>query len=301
MQNLDDLFFFTKVVEHGGFAPAGRALRQAKSKLSRRVAQLEARLGVRLIERSTRRFRVTEIGQGFYERCRGILTEIERAEALAAEAQGEPRGLVRMSCPTGLVGPIGHIVHGFLARYPRVRLQLLALDRAVVLIDERVDIAVRVRTTLDRDAELSIRTLDKDVRILVAAGAVAKRARGATELAQLADLPTLSSSDDADPVSWTLVNDAGGHETVRHHPRLACTDFAALRAAAVAGLGVAMLPEHTCHAELQAGGLVRVFPDWHGVEGIVHLVFTTRRGLPPAVRALIDHIAKHVRPGAAWA
>lgn len=117
----------------------------------------------------------------------------------------------------------------------------------------------------------------------------------------LAELPTLSSTDDADPVTWTLVTDGGERQTVRHHPRLACTDFPALRAAAVAGLGVALLPDHACRAELQAGRLVHVFADWHGVQGIIHLVFTTRRGLPPAVRALIDHLAKHVGPGIAWA
>src|SRR5919202_4812320 len=112
--DLNDYVIFAEVVAHGGFAPAGRALREPKSKLSRRVAGLELRLGVRLIERSSRRFRVTEIGQTFYERCRAMMLEAERAEALVAEAQAEPHGRIRMSCPAGLADVVSAIVRGFL-------------------------------------------------------------------------------------------------------------------------------------------------------------------------------------------
>ncbi len=106
MAELDDYVLFAGVVEHGGFAPAGRAMRVPKSKLSRRVAGLEDRLGVRLIERSTRRFRVTEIGQTLYEHCRTIVIELERARAMTAEALAEPQGQVRFSCPNGLIEPL---------------------------------------------------------------------------------------------------------------------------------------------------------------------------------------------------
>jgi DNA-binding transcriptional LysR family regulator len=127
--DLNDLVYFAEVVAHGGFAAAGRALREPKSKLSRRVAGLEARLGIRLIERSSRRFRVTDVGKSFYERCRAMMTEAERAEALVAEAQSEPHGTIRMSCPTGLVEAISPLVTRFLVQYPKVRLQLVAIDR----------------------------------------------------------------------------------------------------------------------------------------------------------------------------
>ena len=100
--DLNDYVYFAEVVAHGGFTAAGRALREPKSKLSRRIAALEDRLGVRLIERSSRRFRVTEVGQSFYERCRVMMLEAERAEALVAEAQAEPHGRIRMSCPLNL-------------------------------------------------------------------------------------------------------------------------------------------------------------------------------------------------------
>lgn len=286
--DLNDLFYFAKVVAHGGFAAAGRALREPKSKLSRRVAGLEARLGVRLIERSSRRFRVTDVGRSFYERCTAMLAEAERAEALVAEAQSEPHGLIRMSCPTGLVEPITALVTQFLAQYPKVRLQLIALDRPVDLIEERIDVALRVRTSLEGDASLTMRSLGNSVRILVASPQLANRI---SIVDDLATQPTLSTTDDQGEVNWFLETDDGRTHTLRHEPRIGCADFSAVRAAALAGLGVALLPDHTCRQALAEGKLARVLPAWRGMKGLVHLVFTTRRGLPPAVRKFIDGLA----------
>ncbi len=104
--DLNDYAYFAEVVAHGGFAAAGRALREPKSKLSRRIAGLEERLGLRLIERSSRRFRVTDTGQAFYERCRAMLAEAEQAEAVVVQAQAEPHGRIRFSCPTGMLATI---------------------------------------------------------------------------------------------------------------------------------------------------------------------------------------------------
>ncbi|SFA80206.1 DNA-binding transcriptional regulator, LysR family [Rhizobium sp. NFR07] len=286
--DLNDLAYFAEVVAHGGFAAAGRALREPKSKLSRRVAGLEARLGIRLIERSSRRFRVTDVGQSFYERCKAMLTEAERAEALVAEAQSEPHGLIRMSCPTGLIEPISALVTQFLAQYPKVRLQLIAIDRPVDLIGERIDVALRVRTSLDGDASLTMRSLGNSIRILVASPQLASRIG---TIGDLASQPTLSTTDDQGEVDWLLETDDGQTHTLRHEPRIGCADFSAVRAAALAGLGVALLPDHTCRQALEEGRLVRVLPSWRGMKGLVHLVFTTRRGLPPAVRKFIDSLA----------
>jgi DNA-binding transcriptional LysR family regulator len=283
--DLNDLVYFAGVVAHGGFAAAGRALREPKSKLSRRVAGLEARLGVRLIERSSRRFRVTDVGQAFYERCKAMVAEAERAEALVAEAQSEPHGLIRMSCPTGLVEPISALVTKFLAQYPRVRLQLVAVDRPVDLIEERIDVALRVRTALEGDASLTMRSLGNSIRILVATPQLASRIGSINDLA---NHPTLSTTDDQSEVNWLLETDDGQRQTVRHEPRIGCADFTAVRTAALAGLGVALLPDHTCKQALQDGKLVRVLPAWRGMRGLVHIVFTTRRGLPPAVRNFIN-------------
>jgi DNA-binding transcriptional LysR family regulator len=295
MRDLNDLFFFTEVVANGGFAPAGRALRQPKSKLSRRVARLEEQLGVRLIERSSRRFRVTDVGQAFYEHCRNVMTEVERAEAVAAAAQGEPHGPVRFSCPLGLMEPLAPVLAGFMERHPRVNLQVVATNRRVDLINERIDVALRVRTTLDTDAELTLRTLAKSRRILVASPALASRLGDTKEVERLASLPTLSPAEQAGQDVWELVGPEQRTSTLRHEPRMTCGDFGALREAAIAGLGVALLPDHCCWSALRSGQLVRLFPDWHAPEGTVHLVFTSRRGLPPPVGALIDYLTERFR------
>lgn len=292
--DFNDLAYFAEVVAHGGFAPAGRALREPKSKLSRRIAALEERLGVRLIERSSRRFRVTEVGQAFYERCRAICEEGEAAEALVAAAQAEPHGRVRFSCPTGMVELVSQILPAFLTRYPKVRLQLIATDRAVDLIEERIDLALRVRVALTSDASLTMRSLGRSARILVGSPQMASRLGG--DIARLAQFPTLGSSNDIGEVDWHLERSDGAVHTLRHEPRMTCEDFAAVRAAAVADLGIALIPDHICASEIAAGRLVHLLPDWRGQLGIVHLVFTTRRGLPPAVRALIDHLAARL-PG----
>jgi DNA-binding transcriptional LysR family regulator len=286
--DLNDCAYFAEVVAHGGFAAAGRALREPKSKLSRRIAGLEERLGMRLIERSSRRFRVTDTGQAFYERCRTILAEVEQAEAIVMQARAEPHGRVRFSCPTGLVELISGLTSSFLARYPKVRLQLVATDRAVDLIEERIDLALRVRTALTSDAALTMRSLGHSTRILVASPQLAGRLG---DIADLATLPVLSTNDAGEVVEWHLETDDGRSHLVRCEPRLGCGDMTAVREAAIEGLGLALLPDHVCSEALTAGRLVHVMPAWRGRRGIVHLVFTTRRGLPPAVRALIDHLA----------
>jgi DNA-binding transcriptional LysR family regulator len=294
MLDLNDLFYFSQVVTHGGFAPAGRALKIPKSKLSRRVAQLEDRLGVRLVERSSRRFRVTEIGKTFFEQSQVAVNAAERAEAIVAASLAEPKGVVRFSCPTGLVEVISPTLPDFLTLYPRVQIQIIATDRPVDLIAERIDVALRVRVKLDTDAALTMRTLGRSQRILLASPSLANTL-SSHDITALAKVPTLSTSEEVGKVTWTLI---GPNQQVHTHistARLGCGAFAAVRDAAIAGLGVALLPDHTVAAALRSGALIRVFPDWAAPEGIVHLVFTTRRGLPVIVRAWIDHLAARFR------
>ncbi|ATB37849.1 LysR family transcriptional regulator [Cystobacter fuscus] len=295
MQDLNDLFFFTEVVANGGFASAGRVLRQPKSKLSRRVAQLEERLGVRLIERTSRRFRVTDVGQAFYEHCQNVLMEVKRAEAAVAATQGEPHGTVRFSCPLGMMEPVSGVLARFMDRYPRVKLVVVATNRRVDLISERIDVALRVRISLDTDAALTVRKLARSRRILVASPTWAERLGDTRDVEMLSSVPTLSPTEQPGQDVWELIGPEQRTITLRHEPRLACGDFQALREAVIAGLGVSLLPDHTCALALRSGQFVQVFPDWHAPDGTVHLVFTSRRGLPPPVSALIDYLAEHLR------
>ena len=196
----------------------------------------------------------------------------------------------------GLVEALSPTFSSFIRNFPKAKLQVVAVDRAVRLIDERIDVAVRVRAALGTDAALTMRTLGRSSRILVAAPALAASCASG-DIAALSNLPTLATTDQMGEITWEFVGPEGEARSIRHEPRMTCVDFLALRDAAVAGLGVALLPDHSCRRELASGGLVRVFPQWRTGDGIIHLVFTTRRGLPPVVRAFIDHLAEAFRHG----
>ena len=132
MQDLNDLAYFAAVADHGGFAPASRALGVPKSKLSRRVALLEERLGVRLLHRTTRRFAITETGEAFLRHCHAMLAEAEAAEALIAEQSGSPRGVVHLSCPPALLhAAVGDMLARVLNAWPQIQLRVQATNRPV--------------------------------------------------------------------------------------------------------------------------------------------------------------------------
>jgi len=299
MQDLNDLYYFAEVVRHGGFAQAGRVLGQPKSKLSRHVTHLESTLGVRLIERTSRRFTVTELGQAFYEQCRAVVQGAEDARALVIAAQGEPQGQVRMSCPSGMMETMRPLFANFLARYPKVRLQVIETNSPVNLIEQRVNLALRVRKSLGNDQRLTVRVLGVSRPTLVGSPEFAERVSG-KPISILTELPTLGIDENAAEQTWDFTDPAGRIVSVRHVPRLSCSDYSLLRECAMAGLGIAVLPDHLCRNELESRTLVRLFPDWSVGERIVHIVFTGRHGLPAAVRALVDHLVAEFEKGA-WA
>jgi DNA-binding transcriptional LysR family regulator len=288
--DLNDLYYFCEIVRHGGIAAAERATREPKSKLSRRLAQLEDRLGVRLVERSTRRFRVTEVGQVFYRHCSNMVLEAQQAQAAVAGVKERPSGSVRFSCPTGMLETVTPILASFLAAYPDVSLEIVTSNTPTDLIDQRVDVALRVRFSLEGDASLTMRALASSRRILVATPLIAAQIDGETDPECLTHVPCLAFGADDAPNVWRLIGPDQSERIVHLAPRLTCGELSVLRAAAVASLGVALIPDHFCREELHDGRLVRLLPDWCKQPGLVHLVFTTKRGLTPAVRALIDHL-----------
>ncbi len=299
MHDLNDLQYFAQVVAHGGFATAGRALDEPKSKLSRRIARLEARLGVQLIERSSRRFRVTEVGQAFYERCRSMLVEAELAEATASEGQTAPRGAVTVSCPPALLGaPFSSAIRELLTSQPGVKVRVLATNRRVDLLEERVDVALRVRTQLDEDPSLTMRALGSSRRILVCSPAVEARLGRVRAVDDLSRADTLSLGESLDRDRWELFGPKGTTDTLVHEPRLASLDPTFLCGAAIDGLGVALLPDHVTAQARAARKLVHLLPEWYAREGVLHLVFAAGRRLAPSVRALIDLlVARFAVPG----
>ncbi len=291
MQDLNDLYYFVQVVDHGGFAAAGRALNIQKSKLSRRIALLEERLDVRLLNRSSRRFSVTEIGREYYDRCVAVLVEAEAAEQVIAAVRAEPRGVVRMSCPTALLSfQFGTIIARFLAENPAVEIHLESTNRRVDLIAEGFDIAIRVRFPPLEPSDLIMRRLDESTQCLVASPALLPDTLRSP--ADLNDLPSLDLGPAHRDHHWQLHHADGRTAMVPHRPRLVTDDMAALRDAAVAGVGVVQLPTLMIWEDVEAGRLIHVLPQWRPRAGIIHAVFPSRRGLLPSVRALIEFLAQ---------
>jgi DNA-binding transcriptional LysR family regulator len=293
MQDLNDLYFYVQVVDHAGFAPAGRALGVPKSKLSRRIAMLEERLGVRLIQRSTRRFSVTEIGQTYYTHCKAMLVEAEAAQDAIEVTRADPRGVVRITCPVALLqADVGVMLADFMADNPRVTLHLEATNRRVDPVGEAIDIALRVRPPPLQDSDLVMRVLANRSQCLVASPALIEIHGLPQTPADLAGWPSLAQGSPHENHAWNLQGANGTQAEVYHTPRFVTGDMNALQSAALAGIGVVQLPTMMIRTPLAQGTLVSVLPDWTPRVGIVHAVFPSRRGLLPSVRALVDYLAQ---------
>ena len=292
MPDLNDLFYFVQVVDHGGFAAAGRALGLPKSKLSRRIAVLEERLGVRLLQRSTRRFAVTEIGQSYYAHCKAMVVEAEAAQEAVEVTRAEPCGTVRITSPVALLHThVGVMVADFMATYPRVEVQLEATNRQVDVISEGVDLAIRVRYPPLESSDLALKVLAQRTQCLSASPAFLKRFAAITVPADLSGLPSLDLGPVKPEHLWQLEGPGGAQAAIVHHPRLITDDMIALRAAAVAGVGIVQLPTLMVVDEVREGSLIRLLPGWAPRRHVIHAVFPSKRGLLPAVRALIDYLA----------
>jgi DNA-binding transcriptional LysR family regulator len=292
MQDLNDLYFFARVVEHGGFAAASRATGVPKSKLSRRVALLEERLGVRLLHRSTRRFSVTDVGQVYYRHCLAMVAEADAAQETIDRTRIEPQGTVRISCPVVLAqGPLTPIVSRFLADHPRVRIHIEATNRRVDVIEEGFDVAIRVRQPPLEDTDLIIKVLAQDSRFLVASPRLLDRLgrpQGPEDLDRFDSIDMIRSGGEH---AWRLIGPNGAVYKAPFHPRLVTDELRMLRQAALDGLGIVQLPAFMVEGDVTRGTLEPILPEWELQGGLVHAVFPSRRGLVTAVRLFIDFLA----------
>jgi len=295
IQPLDDFYYYAKVLEHGGYAKAARALRIPKSRLSRHISALETRLGVRLVNRSTRRFAVTEVGQEVRRHALAMLAEADAALEAVEFARAEPRGLIRVSCPISLAETaMARFLPEFLQRHPSVRVLLESTNRRVDVLSEGFDVALRVRTKPTGEDGLVMRTFGQSRHVLVASSAYLNERNRPQRPEDLSQHATLSFDLLPDRQFWDLQDASGMTARVEHNPRLVTHDFPLLRASALAGLGVALLPESVVRADLDNGSLEQVLPAWTLPLGVFHVVFPTRRGLLPAVRAFIDFLAERM-------
>jgi DNA-binding transcriptional LysR family regulator len=279
MQDLNDMVFFAEVAERGGFTAASRALGIPKSRLSRHVAELEAALGVQLLQRSTRRLSLTPAGEIYLGHCTALRDAAIAAGEAVARIQTEPRGLIRLSCPVTLAqATVGPLLPLFMSRHPLVRIEMRVMNRPVDPVEEGLDLALRVRPAIEDSATLAARRFGLSRSVLV------MQARRLGEQApmqgpqDLARLDTVAMSVGEGRAATTLIS-----------PHLLT-----LKCAILQGVGAGMLPDYMCRAELKAGDLVEVLPGWGPPPGIVHAMYPPRRALVPAVRALIDFLAEQL-------
>jgi DNA-binding transcriptional LysR family regulator len=295
MQDLNDMLFFAEVVDRGGFAAAGRALHIPKSRLSRRIAALEAGLGVRLLQRTTRKLSLTEAGEIYHRHCVAMREQAEAADEAVAQVHDEPRGTVKVTCPVTLAhATIGPLLPRFLAAHPQVRIDMQVSNRVVDLVQEGVDVALRVRQSLDDNGTLVVKQLGPTQLVLVASPQLLQRFGQPDEVEALRHLPSVAMSAADGRASWHLLGPRAAAYELHHRPVFTADDMLTLKFAALHGIGMALLPDYMCSEELQRGELVPVLPGWAPRASLVLAVFPSRRGMVPAVRRFLDFLGENV-------
>ncbi len=304
MQDLNAMYLFAKVVEHGSYSAAARALGLQTSKLSRRISELERQLGVRLLQRTTRRVTVTEIGQTYYQHCAALESEALAAQEAIDRTRSAPQGTVRMSCPISLMnGSVSPLLAKFLADNPLVRVFVDMTNRRVDVVEEGFDIAVRVRALPLEPTNLAMRRLGEATGVAVGSPLLLGKLGRPKHPRELERYPTVSMTTAGDRYAWHFREQDGSPIAVNHVPRLMTDSFEGLREAAVSGVGVAYLPYFVVQQHIESGHLEQILPEFGLPAGLAHVVFPTRRGMVPAVRALIDALVegfKNPGPTTRW-
>ena len=296
MQDLNDMLYFAEVVDRGGFAAAGRTLGVPKSKLSRRIAELESRLGVRLLQRTTRKLSLTEAGELYHRHAVAVREEADAATEALALVQTEPRGTIRIVCPlTVAQTTLGPLIPLFMRAHPQVRVEMEVSNRVVDLVQEGVDVALRVRPTLEDSGSLVVKNLGVSYGRLVASPALLERDGRPQTVEELGKLATVAMSAADGKSSWKLVGPNGREYDFQHRPVYTANDLQTLKYAALQGTGMSILPDYMCARDIERGDLEIVLPEWSPRPGIMHAVFPSRRGLVPAVRRFLDFLGEHVK------
>lgn len=298
MDRLDDMIAFIRVVESRSFTAAAERLGLSKSVVSRRLTELENRLGTRLLNRTTRSLSLTPAGQTFFERARAILDDVEEAEQAVAELGRDPRGLLRVNAPMSFgILHLAPAVAEFMARYPNVELDLELTDRFVDLVEEGWDIAVRIGRL--RDSSLIARRLAPSRLVTVASPDYLARWGRPERPEDLSRHECLLYTTPANPSVWPYRVD-GEHRSVRVQGRMRVNNGDAILEAVRAGLGLAVLPTFMIHRDLVSGRLVTVLDAFEVTDVAIHAVWPHHRHLSPKVRAFVDFLAERFGPVPSW-
>lgn len=299
LDHLTAMAVFARVVEEGSFSRAAQALELSKSAVSKQVARLEDRLGVRLLNRTTRRLSLTEAGTAFYEGCRLVVADAEAAEAAVNHLAAAPRGTLRVNAPMSFgLRHVAPRISEFLERYPELSVDLQLSDRTVDLVEEGYDMTVRVGRL--PDSSLVARRLSPQRQVVCAAPSYLERHGRPRHPNDLADHQCLIYSYLSSGKDWRFKG-AEGEIRVTVSGRLEANNGDALLAAARGGAGVALLPRFIAADDLHAGRLETVLDDWtHAQDGAVYAVFPATRNLSPKVRVFVDFLAEHFTDRPYW-
>ncbi|GAD63650.1 MULTISPECIES: LysR family transcriptional regulator [Pseudomonadaceae] len=280
---LDDALIFTRVVECHSFTQAAQSLGMQKSTVSRRIALLEERLGVRLLNRTTRKLRLTEVGQAYYERCRQIMLDFAEAEQAVMQLQQAPSGLLRITAPIEF-GQLflGRVLGEFMRQYPQISAEVELTSRDVDPLEEGVDIAIQVGQP--RDSTLIARKLFESRRRLCASPAYLAQHGTPRTVQELAGHRALHLPVDS-PRHWPLLG-----ENIACQRVLACNNITLAREAALAGAGIAALPVMISEAAVQDGELIELLPEARLPTGELYAVYPSRRFQAMKVKAFLDFL-----------
>ena len=288
--DLNEILVFTRVVQNGSFTAAAAQLDMPKSTVSRKVSELEERLNARLLQRTTRKLSLTDVGRTYYDYCARIVAEIEDAERAVGSLQDTPRGLLRVTCGPNSVF-LAPIITDYLKKYPEVTLELVSTARAVDLVEERFDLGIRAGTL--PDSTLIARSLGLVSWFLVATPAYLRKRGRPRSPADLAKHDCLFFGPGLGDVGPRLEKD-GDVVRLAVSPRMMVTEMDILRAVAVASLGIALLPAFQCVDDLRARRLEQVLRDWKAPSVPVQAVYPSTRHLSPRVKTFVDHLQQRM-------
>jgi DNA-binding transcriptional LysR family regulator len=252
-------------------------------------------LGVRLLQRTTRKLSLTEVGEVYLRHCTAMRDAAEAAAEAVEQIQTEPRGTIRVACPVTLAqATLGPIMGTFLARYPNVKVDMRVSNRVVDLVEEGVDVALRVRANLDDSGSLVVKNLGMTQTYLVASPSLLQRQGAPKTPQELMKLDSISMSAVDGKSRWNLVGPGGSSYLLIHQPRYVADDLLTLKSALLCGTGMGVMPDYMCREELQDGRLIHVLPGWSPPESVFHAVYPSRRGMVPAVRRFLDFLGDSI-------
>ncbi|MFM0401746.1 LysR substrate-binding domain-containing protein [Paraburkholderia aspalathi] len=295
MLDLNDFRYFVRIVECGGLTAASRNLNVPKSTVSHRLQQLEAALGVRLVNRSSRRISMTDAGDVFYQHAIAMLERADFAESAVRERLAEPSGTIRFTTAVATsLFAMRQIVPDFIQRYPKINVIQHISDEQVDIAGGNYDLALRSHTGPLSDSTLVQRTLAPAPWFLFASPSYVEHHGMPLAPESLAGHDTLVMLRHNSPMAWKLKHPVNGEAVVPLKPRLAGNDIVTLKQAAQDGLGIVALPAYVCAEDLRSGTLQRVLPDWLAGEASITAVIPFRLGMLPSVRAFLDFLAERI-------